>query len=258
MIFLKALLYSCLSFGATGTLNFGGGDSLPTQTGNSGKYLSTNGTTAAWSTVSGGVSSVDMSVPSFLSVAGNPIVSSGTFAITLANQNANRIFAGPSSGGAAAPSFRALVATDIPDLSVTYSSAAAFTPWTSYTPTFTAWGSESNVTARWRRMGGSLEVLITATAGTATGSEARVSFPGAAAGNPVSASWLPTVQICGEMVRATAAALNFVALCEAGKSYFTFGVQGSGTGGLTKAVGTGFIANSQAHSFFASVPIEGW
>lgn len=37
-----------------------------------------------------------------------------------ANQNANLVYAGPSSGGAAAPSFRALVAGDIPDLSATY------------------------------------------------------------------------------------------------------------------------------------------
>lgn len=37
-----------------------------------------------------------------------------------ANQNANLVYAGPSSGGAAAPSFRALVAGDIPDLSGTY------------------------------------------------------------------------------------------------------------------------------------------
>ena len=33
---------------------------------------------------------------------------------------ANRVFAGPTSGGAAAPSFRALVAADVPDLSATY------------------------------------------------------------------------------------------------------------------------------------------
>ena len=39
---------------------------------------------------------------------------------TLSNQSANQIFAGPTSGGAAAPTFRALVAADIPDVSATY------------------------------------------------------------------------------------------------------------------------------------------
>jgi hypothetical protein len=45
-----------------------------------------------------------------------------TPAITFAqvNQNANLVFAGPGTGAAAAPTFRALVATDIPDISGTY------------------------------------------------------------------------------------------------------------------------------------------
>ena len=40
--------------------------------------------------------------------------------ISFANQNKNLILAGPSTGSAATPSFRALVAADIPDLSGTY------------------------------------------------------------------------------------------------------------------------------------------
>lgn len=68
----------------------------------------------------GTVTSVAMTVPSFLSVAGSPITTAGTFAVSLANQNANLVFAGPGTGAAAAPTFRALVAADIPDLSGTY------------------------------------------------------------------------------------------------------------------------------------------
>jgi hypothetical protein len=40
--------------------------------------------------------------------------------LSLDNQTANIIFAGPTSGGAAAPAFRSLVDADIPDLSATY------------------------------------------------------------------------------------------------------------------------------------------
>lgn len=65
----------------------------------------------------GTVTSVGMTVPSFLSVAGSPITSSGTLAVSLATQAANLVFAGPSSGAAAAPAFRTLVAADIPALS---------------------------------------------------------------------------------------------------------------------------------------------
>lgn len=69
----------------------------------------------------GTVTSVDMTVPStLLAVSGNPITSSGTLAITLPTRAQNLVFAGPSSGSAAAPTFRSLVALDIPDLSATY------------------------------------------------------------------------------------------------------------------------------------------
>lgn len=68
-----------------------------------------------WATpTTGTVTSVAMTVPGFLSVAGSPITSTGTLAVSLATQNANIVFAGPSSGGAATPTFRALVGADIP------------------------------------------------------------------------------------------------------------------------------------------------
>lgn len=69
---------------------------------------------------SGTVTSVAMTVPSIFSVAGSPITVSGTLAVTLATQSANRLWAGPTSGGAAAPTFRAMVTADIVDTIVTY------------------------------------------------------------------------------------------------------------------------------------------
>lgn len=62
----------------------------------------------------GTVTSVALTVPAELSVAGSPITTSGTLAVTKANQSANLVYAGPTSGGAAAPAFRALVAADVP------------------------------------------------------------------------------------------------------------------------------------------------
>lgn len=62
---------------------------------------------------SGTLTSVAMTVPSFLSVAGSPITTAGTLAVTLATQTANTIFAGPTTGSAAAPTFRAMVAADM-------------------------------------------------------------------------------------------------------------------------------------------------
>ena len=63
---------------------------------------------------SGSVSSVGLALPSIFTVT-NPIVTStGNLTATLASQNANFIFAGPSSGGAAAPTFRGLAVADLP------------------------------------------------------------------------------------------------------------------------------------------------
>jgi len=64
----------------------------------------------------GTVTSVAMTVPAEFSVAGSPVTTSGTLAVTKANQTANIVFSGPSSGGAAAPTFRTLVSDDIPSL----------------------------------------------------------------------------------------------------------------------------------------------
>lgn len=101
--------------------------------GSSGQVLTSQGTssTPIWTTVSGGgsgsVTSVDMTVPSILAVSGNPITSAGTFALSLANQNANLVFAGPSTGAATTPAFRSLVAADIPNLGSSYLSLSGGT-----------------------------------------------------------------------------------------------------------------------------------
>lgn len=63
----------------------------------------------------GTVTSVGLSLPSIFSVSGSPVTSSGTLTGVLTTQSANTIFAGPTSGGAAAPTFRSLVSADIPN-----------------------------------------------------------------------------------------------------------------------------------------------
>ena len=64
----------------------------------------------------GTVTSVGMTVPSILSVTPSTITTSGSFALSLTTESANQIFAGPSSGSAATPTFRALTTADIPAL----------------------------------------------------------------------------------------------------------------------------------------------
>ena len=78
----------------------------------------------------GTVTSVGLSMPTQFTVTNSPVTSSGTLTAAWNTQTANYVLAGPTSGGAAAPTFRALVAGDVPALSYV-SSVSATAPITS-------------------------------------------------------------------------------------------------------------------------------
>ena len=63
----------------------------------------------------GTVTSVGLSLPSFITVSNSPVTGTGTLTGTLANQSANTVFIAPN-GSTGAPTFRLLVAADIPTL----------------------------------------------------------------------------------------------------------------------------------------------
>jgi len=65
----------------------------------------------------GTVTSVGLSATpsSVFGVSGSPVTGSGTLALTLDDQSANRVLAGPASGADATPAFRALVNDDLPN-----------------------------------------------------------------------------------------------------------------------------------------------
>jgi hypothetical protein len=84
---------------------------------------------AAPAAAGGTVTSVALTVPGviFVSpVSGSPITTSGTLALTLATQTANRVLAGPTTGAAATPTFRALVLADLPSGVALLASANTF------------------------------------------------------------------------------------------------------------------------------------
>lgn len=62
----------------------------------------------------GTVTSVALTVPAEFSVSGSPVTTSGTLAVSKATQSANTVFAGPTTGSAAAPTFRAVAPADLP------------------------------------------------------------------------------------------------------------------------------------------------
>lgn len=75
--------------------------------------------TAASSGTTGTVTSVSMTGDGVIfnsSVTGSPVTSAGTLTPALLTQTANTVLSGPTTGASAAPTFRALVAADIPAL----------------------------------------------------------------------------------------------------------------------------------------------
>jgi hypothetical protein len=73
----------------------------------------------------GTVTSVGLAAPTEFSVTGSPVSGSGTLTLTKAAQAVNSVWAGPASGGSAAPTFRALVAADLPVMVASGASHAA-------------------------------------------------------------------------------------------------------------------------------------
>jgi hypothetical protein len=109
-------------------LTAGAGIGLNAQTGNvtvtnngvtsivAGAGISVNQGTGAVTVTSTALTSVGLSMPGQFAVANTPLTANGTLAVTWNDQTANQVLAGPASGGASAPTFRGLVASDIPAL----------------------------------------------------------------------------------------------------------------------------------------------
>lgn len=84
----------------------------------------------------GTVTSVGLALPAELTVTVSPVTTSGTLTATWANESANLVFAGPGSGGAATPAFRALASADLPAGSVIVAKAnLAYTAYTGFAGT---------------------------------------------------------------------------------------------------------------------------
>src|SRR5690348_11091059 len=101
---------------------------LPSQTGNAGLFLKTDGagyTSWAAPAGTGTVTSVRLTRPADFSVSGSPVTTSGTLTVTRNTQSANTFQAGPTSGAAAVPTYRAIVAGDINSLSPSFTNLAA-------------------------------------------------------------------------------------------------------------------------------------
>jgi hypothetical protein len=95
--------------------------------GGNGQVLTVVAGAPVWQTPSAGagtVSSVGLSLPTIFTVTNSPVTGAGTLTGTLASQSAGTFFAAPS-GSAGSPTFRAILASDVPLLNQNTTGSAA-------------------------------------------------------------------------------------------------------------------------------------
>ena len=135
--------------------------------------------------------------------------------------------------------------------------ASIITPWQSYTPTWTGFGTLNPTTnqCRWRQIGGSIEVECRATSGTVTAVEPRVSLPN---GYTVASNGLPTLFYAGELVRNAQSTTYFgdAVLAEPGASYVVLSTQSATVNEMTKRTASNAVNSSELFSLKFSVPVN--
>jgi hypothetical protein len=127
--------------------------------------------------------------------------------------------------------------------------------WTSYTPTFTGFGTATNIDCYHKRRGSDLFVKCKWTAGSSTATEARVSLP-----SGLTTTAFASIRSAGIVTYGTVQnGLSLYALIEPSTTYFTFGYNSSAVGSLNKRNGADFAPSGQVLSFDSGpIPVVGW
>lgn len=206
--------------------------------GSSGNVLTVSGGLPVWAApaTSGTVTSValaDGSSTPIYTISGSPVTSSGTLTLTLNTEAANSVFAGPTSGGATQPTFRSLVAADVPTLSPSK---------LSLTQNHILVGNASNVAADVAMSG---DISIVASGATTVAKIQGTTVSGTTGTTNVVFSASPT--LTGTI---TAAAANFSGAISA--SNFSGTSSGTNTGDQTITL-TGDVTGSGTGSFAATI-----
>lgn len=139
---------------------------------------------------------------------------------------------------------------------------AAFPPVTSpvaWTPTFTGFGTVTNINARSWRVGSLLHFEIAFASGIATTTEARISLGFNGTNNNVtSASTYPTIQPIGGGGSSSQNDRYYTALIEASKQYITIGMFDASNTALTKRNADSVAVSGWFIALTGAVRVEGW
>ncbi len=140
----------------------------------------------------------------------------------------------------------------------------AGTDWVAYTPTFTGFGTPTNVVAYSRRVGANLEAQISFTSGTTTSVNMgiTVGYQGGNANVTMNVSGILSTNnntVIGEVATSEVTAASFVAIApNVNSSTFSIGLQSSTLAGLTPGTASTSFTSGNNISIHISVPIVGW
>lgn len=122
--------------------------------------------------------------------------------------------------------------------------------WESYTPTFTGFGTPTNVQCQFKKDGDDVLLRLKWTSGTVTATEARVSLPAGLIS--ADTTKIASIQTCGDGSES-----DFQAAIEPSTAYIVF-TNYAGGAGLTKQNASAVFSSSTAVSVTARVPIQGF
>ena len=137
---------------------------------------------------------------------------------------------------------------------------ARFTDWVAYTPTFTAFGTVTEINMFSRRVGDTLHMRGSFVPGTVVASEARMTlgFGGVNGGLTIDSSKVPRLQTCGFMTRNVNTFNHYFILADSGLGYVNFALKSDTVNSGSKANGNSIVASGNRLSLVAEVPISGW
>lgn len=129
--------------------------------------------------------------------------------------------------------------------------------WTSWTPTFTGFGTVTSIDCKHSRVSQNMLIMCRGTAGTPTAVEAQITLPN---GLTVSSTHVSSKQVVGATANTgnTSTTFSQAVLATGGDQFLNFGTQTSSTGSFVEANGNAVAFTSNVLAFTATVPITGW
>lgn len=140
------------------------------------------------------------------------------------------------------------------------------TPWASFTPTITGFGTLTTVNFKWRRVADTMEIEGTATAGTVTGSTFDLTLPNSNSIDTTQMTSTANIQKIGDFYHSTSGSTTFpsnsngpfVMFYDGSTATKVYCANATTSQALTKATGSSLLSNSNPFTISLKVPIAGW